>query len=34
MKRYPWLIALAVVALPGTSQAQLEEVRQTIFGMD
>jgi hypothetical protein len=28
------IVTLAVVALPVTARAQLQEMRQTIFGMD
>lgn len=33
MKHAPWSL-LVLVLMPGTARAQLQEVRQTIFGMD
>lgn len=32
--RYSALIAAAILAVPHTAKAQLQEMRQTIFGMD
>lgn len=34
MKRGAWFGSMLVVLVAGTAHAQLQEVKQTIFGMD